>query len=116
MTLTRTQLALMTTAAVLLLAVVFVMGRGCATDSSVLVILPAGIDAGPGEEIIANRLDGAVQAGQLRIEQIEEKFDEDMAAFDAQQRADYERMREGTPEEAASYLSAWSQRRRDAGT
>lgn len=121
MTVSRQRLALIAVAVVLLLAGVFVIGRGCAPAGGGTVVVVGGIDAGPGEEIIAGRLDGSVQAGQVRIEDIEHKFDSDLAAFDAQQREEYERLRGGDDlEAAAEMLSAWNHERRarkeDAGT
>jgi hypothetical protein len=118
-TLTRTQLILVAVAAVLLLLVVFVAGRGCGPmlDGGGEPIT-TGIDAGPGEAVIAERLDAAVQAGEARMEAIEEKFADDLAAFDARQHAEYEALRGGDDlEAAAELLSSWSRtRRRDGGT
>lgn len=76
-------------------------------------LIVTGIDAGPGERIIEDRLDARVQQLSVRIEQIEEKFSDDLAAFDAQQRAEYERLREGEDLEAAArMLSDWNRTRR----
>jgi hypothetical protein len=118
-TISRTQAILLGVAALIIAIVMFIGGRGfsgcgCTHDPAPIVL---GIDAGPGEAEINARLDGALQAGEAHIEQIEDKFEEDMAAFDAAQRAEYERLRGGDDlEEAAVFLSAWNRRRRDAGT
>lgn len=119
MTMSRTQLVLLVVALVGVLIVGFVAGRGCSQGTPVgpdPVI--QGIDAGPGETEIAARLDAAVQADQARMDAIERKFDDDIAAFDAQQRAEYERLRGGDDLDAAArYLSEWNHSRsRDAGT
>lgn len=119
MTVSRTQLILLAIAAVGVLVIGIMAGRGCSHGTPVgpdLII--QGIDAGPGETEIAARLDAAVQADQARMDAIEDKFDDDIAAFDAQQRADYERLRGGDDLEAAArYLSEWNHSRsRDAGT
>lgn len=111
----RVQLALLVVALLGVAIVAFVLGRGCSPHPTP-VPEPVGIDAGPGEAVIAVQLDASVQAGQAHIAQIERKFDDDMAAFDDQQRAEYARVRAGSLEDAAQYLSDWSRRRRmDAG-
>jgi len=118
MTISRTQLILFAVLVVAVLVVGVVLGRGCAGPAPAPAPLdPGGIDAGPGEAVIAGTLDGAVQAGQVQIAQIEDKFGDDMAAFDEQQRAQYAQLRGSSVEDAARYLSEWSLRRRgDAGT
>jgi hypothetical protein len=87
--------------------VAFVAGRGC--DAAVPIILdPGGIDAGPGEVEIAARLDGAVRSAEERLAAIERKHQEDIVAFDAQQRREYEAVRDMPPEEVAAWLNDWS--------
>ena len=102
-------------AALILLILAFASGRGCSGCSgcsSAPAPIVTGIDAGPGEDEIGARLDAALVEGAIRIEAIEEKFEDDMEAFDARQRAEYERLREGDDLEAAArYLSEWSRRR-----
>jgi hypothetical protein len=84
--------------------------RGCGCISPEPIV--TGIDAGPGEDEIGARLDAALVEGAIRIEAIEDKFEEDMEAFDARQREEYERLRGGDDLEAAArYLSEWSRRR-----
>jgi hypothetical protein len=112
----RVQIVVAVVALVGIAIIAFVLGRGC-NGPAPHPAPPDGIDAGPGETIIAAQLDASVQAGQAHIEQIEAKFDDDMAAFDAQQRAEYEHVRAGSLEDAAQYLSDWSRHRRvDAGS
>lgn len=116
MTISRTQMILLGVAAVLILIVGIFAGRGCSEPPPTTSVIGTGIDAGPGEAEINARLDGALRAGEVRIEQIEEKFEEDMAAFDARQREEYDRLRGGDNlEAAAQYLSDWNRHRRDAG-
>lgn len=116
MTFSRNQLILFGVALALVLVTFLVggvRGCGCTNEPEPIVM---GIDAGPGEAEIEARLDAALVAGAARIEEIEEKFEEDMAAFDAHQREEYERLRGGEDLEAAAvYLSSWNRRRRDAG-
>lgn len=114
MTISRTQAILFGVSALLIAIVAFVGGRGftcgsCTPEPTPIVL---GIDAGPGEAEINARFDAEVQAGRVRIEQIEEKFEEDMAAFDAQQRREYERLRGGDDlDAAAQFLSDWARTR-----
>jgi hypothetical protein len=113
MTVSRTQAIILGVLALALLVIGVVLGRGCSQPSEPQPSVVTGIDAGPGEEVIAGTLDGAVQAGQVHIQQIERKFDSDMRAFDDQQRAEYERLRGGDDiDAAAQYLSDWNRRRR----
>jgi len=120
MTLTRNQLTLLGVLALALLIIGVVLGRGCWHPSPPPSTVVTGIDAGPGEEVIAGTLDGSVQAGQVHIEMIERKFQDDLAAFDAQQRENYERTRADSLEDAARALSDWNRQRRalkeDSGT
>lgn len=114
MTVSRNQAIILGVLALALLIIGGVLGRGCSHPP---VIPPTtvvtGIDAGPGEEVIAGALDAAVQAGQVHIEQIEQKFDGDIAAFNEQQRQEYQALRGGGDLEAtAAYLSEWSRTRR----
>lgn len=114
---TRTEVALLVTAAVILVVLGFAAGHGCRPPpppppSSTVT----GIDAGPGERTIDDRLDGSVQYNEQLMQGIEHKFQDDIAAFDDQQRADYQRLRGQDLEAAARSLSDWNhQRRADAG-
>lgn len=115
MTISRTQLILLGIgtlfAGIALFAGGHACGGGCQPAGPPAPVV--GIDAGPGEDEIAARLDAALVAGSLRIEEIEEKFEDDMAAFDANQREEYERLRGGDDLDAAArYLSEWNRRRR----
>jgi len=113
-TISKTQMISFAVAAVLIAVVFFVAGRGCSPPGETVVVVErTGIDAGPGERVIEERLDAALRAGALRIEEIEEKFEGDIAAFDAEQRAEYERVRgSGDLEATARHLSEWNRRRR----
>jgi hypothetical protein len=116
MTISRTQAILLGVAALLIAIVAFVGGRGfncgCTPEPDPIV---TGIDAGPGEDEINARLDAALAAGATTIVEIEEKFVDDLAAFDAAQREEYDRLRGGDDlESAAAYLSAWSRNRHGA--
>lgn len=114
MTFSKVQVGLVALVVLLLLLLIVATScRDCDGPDGPAVIIAGSIDAGPGESIIEARLDGAVQAGRARIEQIEEKFEADIAAFDAHQRDEYERLRGGDDlEAAAEFLSQWSRSRR----
>lgn len=116
MKISKAQAALFGAVGIIVAIVFFVAGTQCSTPVPVVVVEERGIDAGPGERAIEGRLDASLQATTLRIEQIEEKFEGDIAAFDADQRAEYERVRGGGDLEAtARMLSEWNRRRRDGG-
>lgn len=117
MTITRTQLVLGIIALVSIVALVFMAGRGCSPHPSPVGPTPIieGIDAGPGEQQIAARLDASIQEQEARMQEIEHKFDDDMAQFDDQQRAQYQQLRDSSLEDAASFLSQWARAHRDAG-
>lgn len=117
MTVSRNQLIAFGVALLLVAVTFFVAGQSCGpSPEPVVVVEHTGIDAGPGEAEIDDRLDAALHAGALQMDQIEDKFDEDIAAFDANQRAEYERLRGGGDLEAtARYLSDWSRHRRSDG-
>jgi hypothetical protein len=87
--------------------------RGCPGQGAhVVVISNGGIDAGPGEAIIAAQLDAEIQAAEAHMRMIEQKFDEDLASFDARQREEYDRLRGGEDlEGAARMLSEWNRAR-----
>lgn len=116
MTLSRNGMIAAAVAIGLIVIAAFIGGRGCSGCEREPDPIITGIDAGPGEALIEAELDAALVAGRIRIEEIEEKFEEDMAAFDENQREEYERLRGGDDlDEAARFLSAWNKRRRDAG-
>jgi hypothetical protein len=116
-TVSRTQAILFGVAGLIVAIVFFLAGKQCSGPGPAVVVVEGhGIDAGPGERAIEEQLDAALQAGVLRIDQVEDKFEEDIAAFDAEQRAEYERLRGGGDLDAtARYLSEWNRRRRDGG-
>src|SRR5258706_11219706 len=62
--------------------------RGCKGDP--VQILPVGIDAGPGDLEIASRLDGAVQAEEARIHELEAQHVREIAAMQDQKPRAYE--------------------------
>lgn len=100
---------------VALLGIVLLV-RDCQRPDPTVVVISNGIDAGPGEAAIAARLDAEIQEAEQRMVRIEQKFDADLAAFDAQQRAQYRQLREGEDLEAAArFLTEWSRTRRRDG-
>lgn len=115
MTISRPQAILLGVALAIVAVVAFIGGRGCTPTIVIDEPIVTGIDAGPGETEIGDRLDAALVAGAMHIEEIETKFEDDLAAFDAAQRAEYDRLRDSDLEATAIYLSRWSRSRRDAG-
>lgn len=112
MTVSRTQLILLGVAAALIAVTFFAAGSNCSQPIVVQTEDPGGVDAGPGEAEIEERLDASIRQAEEHIAQIEDKFEEDMAAFDEGQRAEYDRLRHGDDlEAAADYLSNWNRRR-----
>lgn len=67
-------------------------GRGCCGGGPVQ-ILPEGIDAGPGDREIASRLDGAVQAEEARIRDLEAAHAREIAAMQDAERREFEAAR-----------------------
>lgn len=99
-------------AAVLILAVVitFYIGRGCAPDP--VIVEPVGIDAGPGEAVIAARLDAAVQHADAQLAQLERDHAAEIARFDETQREKYEAIRAGGVDAADRYIREFTLRLR----
>lgn len=66
-----------------------------------------GIDAGPGEQMIAARLDAALQRVDERLAEIDRQYAEDIAAFDAQQREKYEALANEDLDTVVRFLDNW---------
>lgn len=91
--------------------------RGCPAPAPTIVQEPSGIDAGPGEAEIAARLDGAVSADEAEIRALEDRNARALAAFDEEERAEYERVRRGGRRDVARWLSDFNTRlKTDAGS
>ncbi len=103
-------LAMLVLIAVIIVA--FVTGRGCGTGCTPAVEpVETGIDAGPGEQLIAEQLDGSLVAVQQRIEEIEAAHAIELAAFDEAQRLKYEALR-SDPQEADRFIRDFNARLR----
>jgi len=107
---TRIILIALAVAGVLLAVVMFMAGRSCA-GSAPAPLNPGGIDAGPGEDQIAQRLDGSIQHDQAQLEAIDQKYRDDIAALDDVQRREYERLRAEDVDALARQLNDWNQER-----
>lgn len=79
------------------------------------VIVPADVDAGPGELAIAARLDASVQAEEARIRQLEADHAKQIAAFDEQERTEYAAQKARGRAALAAWLSERNRRLLDAG-
>lgn len=86
--------------ALVLVVLSFYAGKGCRGDGPPIVI---GIDAGPGEAEILDRLDAAAQETAIRLAAIEREHAEDIAAFNELQREKYDELR-NNPDEADAFL------------
>lgn len=83
--------------------------RGCDTPEPTPV--PVGIDAGPGlAEIDQTEIDARHKAEE-RLEEIERKRRADLETFDAETRADYERVRRQGPGAVLQWLNDFDRER-----
>lgn len=93
--------------------------RGCTPDERPI---EQGIDAAPGELVIADRLDAEVQTGNARLAEIRERYrrEEEQARVEhetalAALRTERETVLDGGPEAVAAWLDAWYRQQRDGG-
>ncbi len=101
-------------AAIGLLVLGGLLGRSCSHGSSELIV--TGIDAGPGDQVIAAALDAAVQVDEQAILELEQRNAHALAQFDDQQAADYARVRQQGRHAVAAWLSDCNtQLKTDAG-
>lgn len=108
--------------AVVLLMVVaaFAVGKGCGSCNgcsgcSDPPLPPVGIDAGPGERIIDQQLADAEARAQAEIAKINAAHDREIAAFTAQQDAQYHEVEAQGPEALSDWFSDFNRSLRDAG-
>lgn len=101
-----------TFAILLILSISFLVGR-CSTPE--LIILPDGVDAGPGEAEIAARLDAAVVAEDERLEALEEEHAAEVLAIAEADRAEYEETRARGRNALAMWFKERTRRIIDAG-
>lgn len=103
-------------AAILLGAVLGGLALRSCTPHPPPTVVGEEIDAGPGEAVIAGHLDGAVQADERAILEIEERNARAIDLFDQQEQAEYEQARRGGRQAVARYLSDFNtQLKTDAG-
>jgi hypothetical protein len=103
------------TAMLLLIAVLaFFVGRGCTPPPQPVDDL--GIDAGPGEAIIAATLDGALRHRDEEIARIAREHAADIARFEGEQAHKYEEIAAQGPEALAGWFTDFNRRLRDGGT
>lgn len=69
---------------------------------------PVGIDAGPGEALISERLDAAVQADEEQIQQLEDRNARSIAQMTEEQQAEYASVRRGGRHAVARWLSDYN--------
>jgi hypothetical protein len=102
-------------AVVCLLVLGALLGRACSHGPAV-VIEPVGIDAGPGDRVIAQELDAAIQVDEEAIHQLEERNARALEQFNEQQAAEYADVRRQGRHAVAAWLSDFNtQLKTDAG-
>ena len=95
---------------VLFAVCMFAAGTRCSSGPPP-VIVPGGVDAGPGEQQIADRVDAAIQRERAEIERIEREYEADIAAFNAAQREKYEELQQQDLDTVVEYLRRWHEQR-----
>jgi hypothetical protein len=111
----HTKYVLFGVAALILVVVAFYGGSQCNSGGAVLV----GIDAGPGEQEILDRLERLERQAQQEIERIEARHREQIREFDDEQQREYDDVREQGPTAVAEWLSDFNRDLKlhsDAGT
>lgn len=116
-TATRVTLGLLV---LLALVLAFSFGKGCGscngcsgcTDDP---LPPVGIDAGPGEAIIAARLADAERQAKAEIDKIRAAHDREIATFTAAQETEYHEVAAQGPEALSNWFSDFNRSLRDAG-
>jgi len=105
--------------ALLLIVAAFTVGRGCGScngcEGCTPEPSPVGIDAGPGEAIIAQQLAEAERQAQVEIDKINATHDRDIAAFTVTQDVEYHSVEAQGPEALSEWFSNFNRSLRDAG-
>lgn len=101
------------------LVLAFSFGKGCGSCNDCSGCdpkpPPVGIDAGPGEAIIAQHLADAEAQARAEIAKISAAHDRDIAAFTVAQEAEYHDVAAQGPEALSTWFSAFNSSLRDAG-
>lgn len=100
--------------ALLILGLGVLAGHGCSCSKPPPPVI--GIDAGPGEAVIAAQLDGAVQHAAAELARIEREHAAELASFNELQRQKYDAVREGGPEAADAFIRDFNRRLRSGGS
>jgi hypothetical protein len=103
--------------AILIIVIVFSLGRGCGScdGCSHPVLPPVGIDAGPGEAIINDRLAETTRQTQAEIDKIRSAHDAEIAAFTAAQQNEFHEVQAQGPEALSNWFSDFNRSLKDAG-
>jgi hypothetical protein len=88
--------------AALILTAGVMVGRGCSRP----VVVPAGIDAGPGDRAIAADLDGAVQSERERLDALVAEQQGELAALGAEDAAEFAAAKRRGREALAAWFAA----------
>lgn len=104
------QTVLLLVAFTLVAVAMFAAGTKC-SPSPAPVVVPGGIDAGPGEAILDARLDASIAEQRQQIEEITRQYEEDIAAFDESQRRKFEQLQERSLDDVVDFLARWHEQR-----
>lgn len=101
-------------AVVSFLGIGFAVGRGCAP--SPVTPQPVGVDAGPGDEAISDRLTADQHRENLRIMALESEYRREMEQFDSAHKREYYEVRAQGRAATAAWLNDFARElKRDAG-
>lgn len=79
------------------------LGRSCSHDP--VIVEPVGIDAGPGDQVIATQLDASIQVDEAAIRDLEARNERALAQFNDDQAAEYAQVRRQGRHAVAAWLS-----------
>ena len=105
------QAVILLVAAGIMAGLLFIAGTRCGYQPGGVTVDPGGVDAGPGEQQIADQLDAAIQRETAEIERLEREYQEDIDAFDRAQREKYEQLQEQDLDDMVRYLQRWHEER-----
>lgn len=102
-------IAALAASAIIFAVLAFAIGR-CSAPSPKAVIIMEDIDAGPGELVIAERLDAALQAEDDRLARLEAERRAELLAFTDADLREYEEMKRAGRARLAEWMAARTRR------
>lgn len=88
----RIVIALSVGAALLVVVLAFSLGR-CSSPEPEPILVVTSVDAGPGELVIAERLDASVQSEAVRLHELEREHADEVRSFEEAEREEYAEVR-----------------------